>query len=244
MPYRKIQFANDEIYHVVIRAIDDNLMFKDIDDYYRGIFSIYEFNNAKPITIRERRQERARIKKELRQSPTRVDRDPSFVDLRDKFVEVWTFCLMSNHFHLLLKQSKNEGISNFMKKLGGGYAGFFNRKYHRKGYLFQNRFSAVHIKTEDQLKNVFVYIHTNPIALIEPNWKEKGISDPAKAIKFLENYKWSSYLDYIGKKNFPSVTERKTLLEVMDGEKGCKKFVNQWIKYKGEIVTLGGVILE
>ena len=62
MPYRKQQFVNDEIYHIVLRGIDDNLLFKDIDDYYRGIFSIYEFNTITPIQIRERRRERIKIK--------------------------------------------------------------------------------------------------------------------------------------------------------------------------------------
>lgn len=55
MPYRYQPFANSEIYHIVTRGIDENLIFKDINDYYRGIFSIYEFNTIKPITIRERR---------------------------------------------------------------------------------------------------------------------------------------------------------------------------------------------
>lgn len=122
-----------------------------------------------------------------------------------------------------------------MHKLGTGYGGYFNRKYGRQGHLTQKRFTAVHIKTEEQLKIVFVYIHTNPISLIEPKWKELGIKNSEKAIEFIENYKWSSYRDYIGKKNFPSVTDREFLLKIMGGEKSCKEFVNDWIKYKGEI---------
>ena len=66
MPIRKEQFAKDEIYHIILRGLDDNLIFKDINDYYRGIFSIYEFNNANPIEIRKRRQARRKEKqKEL-----------------------------------------------------------------------------------------------------------------------------------------------------------------------------------
>ena len=65
MPYRKEQFVNGEIYHVIVRAIDDNVIFKDINDHYRGIFSIYEFNNSKQVVIRERREARAKIKKEF-----------------------------------------------------------------------------------------------------------------------------------------------------------------------------------
>jgi len=131
-----------------------------------------------------------------------------------------------------------------MRKFGAGYATYFNKKYNRRGHLFQGRFRAVHIKTNEQLKNVFVYIHTNGTSLIEPKWKEKGVKNPKKIIKFLENYKWSSYPDYIGKKNFPSVTSRDFLLKVMGGGKGCRNFVEGWIKYKGKIEDLSGVVLE
>jgi putative transposase len=172
------------------------------------------------------------------------DRDPLSVDLRDKLVEVLSFCIMPNHLHLLLRQLQNEGIIKFMLKLGAGYGGYFNRKYSHEGHVFQKRFTAVHIKDEEQLKTVFVYIHTNPISLIEPEWKEVGIKDPQKCIQFLEEYRWSSYLDYIGKKNFPSVTEREFILKIMGGEKGCKEFVEAWIKYKGKIREFPELALE
>lgn len=67
MPQRKEQFANDEIYHIVVRALDDNLIFKDTNDYYRGIFSIYEFNNANSVSIFNRRRDRA-IEKKIEKS--------------------------------------------------------------------------------------------------------------------------------------------------------------------------------
>ena len=152
---------------------------------------------------------------------------------------------MPNHFHLLVRQLVVGGISKFMKKLNGGYGGYFNRKYRRKGYVFQDRFTAVHIKNEEQLKVVFVYVHTNPISLIEPKWKEIGIKNPEKAIDFLENkYRWSSYPDYIGKKNFPSVTDREFMLKIMGEEQGCKEFVEGWIRYKGKIREFAELALE
>lgn len=252
MPYRKQQFVNGEIYHIVIKRIDDNLLFKDTDDHYRGIFSIYEFNNAKPVVIRERRKERAKIKAQIKKVAQRfqkilkeANRGPTSVDSRDKLVEVLAFCIMPNHLHLLLRQIKNNGIIRFMTKLNTGYGGYFNRKYRRQGPLLLRRFTAVHIRTEEQLKTVFVYIHTNPISLIEPEWKELGIKNPDKVIEFLENdYRWSSYWDYIGKKNFPSVTERDFLLKIMGGEEGCKKFVENWVRYKGEIKKFAEIALE
>ena len=233
MPIKKPQFINNEIYHIVIRATGDSLIFKDISDYYRGIFSLYEFNTTDPVEIRIQRQKRENNK---------ISGEP-FSDKRKLIVEILAFCFMPNHIHLLVKQLKNNGISEFIRKFGAGYVGYFNRKYQRKGPLFA-KFRSVHIKTEDQLKIVFVYIHTNPVSLVEPSWKEKGIKNPRKIIKFLENYKWSSYSDYLGGKNFPSLTEREFILRIMNGPQGCKNFVDAWVKYKGDIKFFGDTALE
>ncbi len=235
MPIKRPQLVNNEIYHIVIRGVEDSLIFKDKNDYYRGIFSLFEFNDVKHVLIRDRRRVRIRAKKNGREQ---------FSANRDMLVEVLAFYFMPNHMHMLVRQIKDDGITQFMRKVGTGYATYFNEKYNRKGHLFQSRFRAVHTKTEEQLKTVFVYIHTNGVSLIEPRWKEEGINNPEKVIKFLENYKWSSYPDYIDKKNFPSVTERDFLLEVMGGKEGCRKFVENWIEYKREIKDFSDVEIE
>jgi len=150
MPYRKQQFVNGEIYHVMARRIGENLLFKDIDDYYRGIFSIYEFNTSDLVTIRERRRIRAKIKKINKVNNNSI----SIIDPRDLFVEILAFCFMPNHIHLLLRQIQDRGISKFMQKFGAGYSAYFKEKYNlqRKGHFFQGRFVSVHIKTNEQLK--------------------------------------------------------------------------------------------
>jgi len=228
MPYRKEQFVNDGIYHVILRGLDDNLIFKDINDYYRGIFSIYEFNNAKSIEIRKRRKARRKEKKiEKSGSPSSAP-----FDKRDKLVEVLCFCFMPNHIHLLIKQLKDEGIMKFMRKAGTGYAKYFNGKYKRKGYVFQNRFRSVCVRDDKQLQTVFNYIHLNPASLIEPGWKETGIKNQTGVIDFLKDYKWSSYKDYIGENNFPSVTERNLISEFLGGFGGCSLSLKNWIEYK------------
>ncbi len=223
------KLVNNEIYHIVIRGVGDSFIFKNEDDYYRAIFSLYEFNTTTPIEIRKQREKRKTAKR---------SGGLTSVDSRELLVEILAFWFMPNHIHLLLKQIRNNGITQFMQKLGTGYAAYFNKKYNRKGHLFQGRFRAVHIKNNEQLKTVFVYIHTNGVSLIEPKWKKRGIKNLPKVIKFLENYKWSSYPDYIGKKNFPSVTKRDFLFKIMGGENGCRNFINDWVKYKKEIRDL------
>ena len=232
MPYRKEQFTNHQIYHITLRGIDDNVIFKDRDDYFRGIFSIYEFNNSKPTTIRQRREAINRFKKNRGRASA-----VAMVDKRDKIVEILVFCFMPNHIHLLLKQSKEKGLHNFMVKLGSGYGRYFNQKYQRKGYVFQNRFHSVRIKDNDQLMTVVNYIHLNPVSLIEPNWKEVGIKKHSvkEVMGFLKKYKWSSLLDYTGINNFPSITERKFILDLMGGEKGLIDNMKVWISHKKDL---------
>lgn len=238
MAYFKRGFVNSEFYHIILRALDNNLIFKDNNDYYRGIFSIYEFNNLKPVEIWLRRKQRIKEKKlgELLSK---------FLPQRDFLVEISAFCFMPNHIHLLVKQIKDGGVSKFMMKVGAGYGGYFNRKYKRKGHVFQNRFLSVPIKNENQLKIIFSYIHTNPVAILEPNWKELGIKkNYRKVVGFLENYKWSSYSDYLGIKNFPSVTNKDFMLDIMGGIGGCRDFIGNWIKDKQELARHNKLFLE
>lgn len=222
MPIKRPKLVNDEIYHVVMRGVGDSKIFKNKDDYYRAIFSLYEFNTTKSIEIRLQREKRQIIKKY----------GIPFSDSRDFLVGCLAFAFMPNHIHLLLKQLKDNGITKFMRKVGAGYASFFNKKYKRRGHLFQGRFQAVLIKNDDQLRNVFVYIHANPTSLIEPEWKEKGVRNIKKVIQFLNKYKWSSYSDYIGKNNFPSLTSRDFLLRTLGNIAGCKKLLTNYIEYK------------
>ena len=239
MPYRKEQFKNEGIYHIILRGLDDNLIFKDINDYYRGIFSIYEFNNAKPTEIRKRRQARRKEKK-------RSSGDPfsAIIDKRDKFVDILCFCFMPNHIHLLVKQMKDDGITKFMRKVGAGYGRYFNTKYARKGYVFQNRFRSVYIEDDNQFRIIFNYIHSNPVSLIEPGWKKNGVNNPDKVIKFLEEYKWSSDKDYLGDNNFPSVTERSFMSEFMGGLGGCKIAIKDWMEHKKALNQSKDLLLE
>ena len=235
MPRGPRDFENGEIYHIIQRGIEDKPLFLDDNDYYRGIFSLYEFNNANPVEIRQRRAERKRLKSYGGSSPVNfAEAEMAEKARRNLFVEILCFCLMPNHIHLILKQIKDDGISEFMRKMGA-YVTYFNLRYKRKGHLFQDKFKAVHIEDDEQLKTDFVYAHTNPVSLVEPGWKEKGIRDLAKTKDFIEKYKWSSYADYIGGKNFPSLTSREFLLEVMGGANGCRDFVNGWLKYKAKI---------
>lgn len=234
MPKKRPQFINDEVYHIVIHGVGDTDIFRDIDDYYRGVFSLYEFNDSKAVLIKDRRKVRLRAKRRGIQD---------FSAKRNLLVEILAFCFMPNHLHLLVRQLKDGGIVRFIQKFGTGYAVYFNKRYDRRGHLF-GKFHAVHIKDDRQLKTVFVYIHANPISLVEPKWKDLGVKNPKKTLEFLKNYKWSSYQDYFEYKNFPSLTERNFLIEIMSGKEGCKNFLENWVQYKKELYGWNKVGIE
>jgi putative transposase len=111
-------------------------------------------------------------------------------------VSVLAYSLMPNHFHLVLEQLVEDGISSFMRKLSTGYSMYFNTRYEHSGVLFQGRFKSSHIDSESYFRYIFSYVHLNPVELIEPDWKEEGIKDKRQVEKFLSEYQYSSYYDY------------------------------------------------
>ncbi len=233
MSSKNPQLINDEFYHIIKRGIEKRDIFLDDEDRFRFVNSLLVFNDKKPAPWHMRAFWSQR-------GPTSLQ---DYVQ-EDPFVEIHAFSLMRNHFHILVRQLRDNGISNFIKKLGG-YSYYFNKKHKRIGPLFQGKFKAVLVKTDQQLRHNFVYVHTNPLEIIEFNWKEQGIKNPQKAVKFLENeYKWSSYPDYLGKENFPNVTKRDFFLKVFGDKIGCKREVNSWIKYKEEIAKIKDIMLE
>lgn len=234
MPRRIEEFTTGDIYHVIVRGVDGRQIFMDDEDRWRGIFSLYEFNNSAPVTIRRQRELRKKFKSTMvtHRFPTPAGLGGAPEDRRDKLADILAFVFMPNHVHMLLRQLKADGVSALMQKIGSGYTNFFNSRYSRKGHLFQGAFQARHISGGEYLKTAFVYVHANPLSTIEPGWKEKGIKDPAAAVKFLEEYRWSSYMDYLGKKNFPSITEREFMTKIFVGPESIKRHVDKWIDYK------------
>jgi len=230
MSIKRPQLVNNEIYHIVTRAIEELKLFLGQKDYLRMIHDLFEFNDENPVISTYRKPRRI--------NGTRTVLVPLKVKKKRKMlVEILAFCLMPNHVHLLVRQLREGGISKFMRKIGAGYVNYYNQKYKRGGHLFRGRYRIIHIKTQEQLKTIFVYIHTNPVAIMIPSWKENGISGQKlqEVLKFLENYRWSSYPDYLGKKNFPSLTSRDFLIKIMGSVKDCQEFVKGWLQFKKEI---------
>jgi putative transposase len=231
---RNIKFIEGEVYHIYNRGVEKRNIFLDDEDYFRFIHDLFEFNDEKPAA-------NFYYKKPFLQS---YEAKPHKIEYRRKLlVEILIFCLMPNHFHLLLRQKREGGIAEFMHKLGTGYSMSFNQKYERIGSLFQGPYKAILVEKETHFIHLPYYIHSNPLDLIMPEWRDREIKDYKKAIKFLENYRWSSFPDYIGKKNFPSITQREFLLDFFGGPEQYKKDTIKWFK-EMDLEDLKDIILE
>ena len=177
-----------KLLHVLNRGVDKRKVFLDEQDYYRFIHDLFEFNDL------EKTNTSHFFNKQYydvgRRNIGRTERKP-----RKLLVKLHAFCLMQNHYHLLLSPVINNGVALFMKKLNGGYAKYFNEKYERAGALFSGKYKRIHIIEEPHFIHIPYYIHLNPLDLIMPAWRDHKITNHKKTIDFLSSYRWSSHLD-------------------------------------------------
>lgn len=204
---KRPNFADNEIYHVFNRGVDKRKVFLEKEDYLRFIHDMYEFNDESSV-LNSVYYFNSRFRT--------IEVEPQYIKERKHrklLVEILAFALMPNHFHLLLRQKREQGIVHFMQKLGTGYTMFFNQKYKRSGSLFQGRYKSVHVAKTAHFNYLPFYIHMNPLELY------RGSTSIVRKMDFLDKYRWSSYQDYAGGKNFPSVTSRDFLSQYMGSPK-------------------------
>jgi len=221
---RKIVAGN--IYHVLNRGVDKRKIFLDTKDHFRFIHDLFEFNDTEPVNNLTYYFQNTKSKDIARPYIKKRKQGKK----RKLLVDMLAFCLMPNHYHLLMQPHTEDGISKFMKKLNMGYAKYFNSKYQRSGALFEGRYKAIRIEQEPHFIHLPYYIHLNPLDLKFPEWRNKEIKSYNKAITFLEQYRWSSFPDYVGIKNFPSVTQRDFLKNFIGEEKAHKSAMIRWLK--------------
>jgi putative transposase len=211
------RFQNGRYYHIYNRGVDKREVFSDEKDYLRFLRSMREFNNNLGDVQRDYIK-RAGPKPDF----GRLDPKSDFGYPKSDFkplVEFICFCLNPNHYHFLLKQLKKNGITDFMRKLGTGYTNYFNTKHKRSGSLFQGKYKCVPVKTDRQWLYVSAYINGNA-----------EIHGIAKAEKWF----FSSYSDYLGKRN-GTLCRKQAILKEFASINDYRDYVNEVIVKSGEI---------
>jgi len=189
-----------ELFHCCNRGVEKRDIVRDEKDRVRFVHELYAMNDAHPagnaghflhMDLRSpyvRKRNRDRREREL-------------------LVDIHAWCLMGNHYHLLLSERVDGGITKFLRKFNVGYANYFNERHSRSGALYQGRTKKVSIEEDAQLFYIFHYIHCNPLDFLESarGWRSGVVGSTRAALAHLNGYRWSSYQDYCNIKNFPSL---------------------------------------
>jgi len=174
---RNITLANSEYYHIYNRGVDKREVFLDDEDFWKFFNCLRDFNNK---TCYLDRMGALGISKNTMRRLHSEDfkRLGSFLKEQKRVIDIVSYNLIANHFHLIIKQLQDKGISNFMYKVGLTYTNYFNAKYKRSGSLFQGTYKAIHIDNEKYILRLIGYVNGN----IEIHSQRQA-----------EEYPWSSY---------------------------------------------------
>ena len=160
MGYRRVPFQSDEWFHCYNRGIDRRTVFESENDSNRFLKLLYLANSRENVRLDDLSDD----------IDTIVGRPRA-----DSLVSIGAYCLMPNHYHLLLKEISGSGISRFMQKLGTAYTMYFNIRHGRTGNLFIKPFRSRHVGEDRYFQRVVNYIHLNPAELFESGWKKGSV---------------------------------------------------------------------
>lgn len=215
MPAKNVirHFVEGGIYHIYNRGVEKRIIFLDDQDY--RIFKYYLLVYLYP-------KEKLLIR--YPELPLRL----LWKNLSEE-VDLLAYCLMPNHFHLLIKQSSRDGITKLMKQVTNAYTQYFNTKYQRTGGLFQGVYKAVLLTEDEVLLHISRYIHLNPYA--------------ANLVSIPSDYKWSSLNNYLNYKN-TSVEKPELILNYFSSSQSYENFINDFIDYRKSINSFDSYLID
>lgn len=224
MPGRLIPIVTNEIYHVFNRGVASQPTFFNKRDYDRALESFFYYQNSNPPIKYSRFlslsvKHRAEILEDLSKK-------------KNYLVEIISYCLMPNHFHFLLRQSKDGGIAKLMGNFTNSYTRYINTKQERTGPLFTGKFKSVRVETQEQLLHVSRYIHLNPYT-----------SFVVKTLEGLTRYPYSSLPEFL--KNTNSNFCSKDIISAgFKSTENYKQFIFDQADYQRRLGTIKHLVLE
>lgn len=223
MAGRKIPLVTNEIYHILNRGAASQPTFLDRRDYKRATETMLYYQN---VTLPQRYS--------LFLLNSRKKREEILMRLREKkefLVELISYCFVPNHFHLLIKQTADNGTSRFIANFTNSYTRYFNTRRKRDGSLFRGTFKAVLIETEEQLWHVSRYVHLNPYS-----------SHLVKSLEGLISYPYSSFAEYLGKADL-ECCQKDVVLDCFR-KSSYRQFVFDQADYQRRLDEIKHLILE
>lgn len=198
---RTVEFSNDEFYHIYNRGVEKREIFMNLADRLRFAQSVNEFNNLEPVgSLLE----------------NSISKNQSKKDDKKKLVTVVCYALNPNHYHLILQQNEDKGIEKFMHRLGTGYTNYFNIKNKHKGHLFQGKFKAIHVGSNEYLLHLSAYVNLND------HIHKFGSRTPKLAIT-----SWEQFITRGQQKKWPIKIAKEIILEQFKNIEEYKNFAEE-----------------
>lgn len=210
MATRKVPLVTGEIYHLYNRGVDKRVIFANDSQYQRFLNTFLYYQSPHQLSFGH-----SQTYSKAGLSLEREKQNP--------LIQLLSFDLQPNHFHLLARQLIDGGISKFMHDVSTAYTTFFNTKNDRSGSLFQSTFKSVHITSDEHLLYVMRYIHINSVA--------------ANLVSKPEDWFWSSHLDYLGIRK-PPLIDTQEILSYFPSRDAYQKYVNDQIDYAKHLTQI------
>jgi hypothetical protein len=218
---REIFLNRNQPYHILNRAVERREIFAKEGDCLRFIFQMYAANVGKPASNLHRKDV---IKAAYSLLAGEEISSKFIIKEHPPLVNFLSFVLVINHYHFNLFPNIENGIPIYMQRLNIGFAKYFNLKHNRKGTLFESRYKIVPIQTNFQLDAVLRYINIiNPLDVYQPGWRKEGLKNGKEALKFLNEYQYSSFPDLFGKRKSKILTSRELIVKFF----GKEAIINQ-----------------
>lgn len=182
-------YVGDNFYHVYNRGVNKRRIFMDDQDY-RVFLNL--------------------LKRYLSETPIKDPKGRIYESLHGK-VELVSFCLMPNHFHMLLYLHDPKAITRLLRSVISSYTVYFNKRHGRVGHLFQDRFKAIEIDNENYLSHISRYIHLNPVSY--------------------KTWEYTSLPYYLGEK-FANWVQPERILELFNSVDEYAEFIDDYVEYK------------
>ncbi len=195
-----------ESYHIFNRGVEKRLIFVDDEDRWRfmTLLLICQGDSVVPQVGRLVTNVKHRM----------FDKSEFQEALAKRYADLVAFCLMPNHFHLILREAKEGGISKFMQRLLNAYTKYFNVRHSRAGHLFGGKFQSIHIDRNEYLNYLSAYVHLNPREL--KGWRGREVK-----------YPWSSFQDFVGVNRWKSFLDSSVVLDQFDDGGEYQIFVEE-----------------
>lgn len=202
----RARLGEGEYYHIFNRGVEKRTIFADRKDYWRFMTLLFICQGDCIVN------QVGRLVSDVER--WRFD-NPVFLEVLGKrYAELVAFCLMPNHFHLILRERKEGGISKFMQRLADAYTKYFNTRHDRVGHLFGGKFQSSHIDRNEYLNYLSAYVHLNPREL--KGWRGKEAT-----------YPWSSFQDYVVENRWGAFLNPSIVQGQFDTKEEYKIFVEE-----------------